>query len=136
MPNRILNLLSPSSGGIDLGIAGGATANAVRHGADLAVFASEIKQRVTLPHDYIFDLGNENGVVSCILCSVQAALEVGQRTVQDRSSVWSAIEARSRFFLGMLVDPGRARIVFRNRALICSQNIHSKSFLGVQMRVR
>jgi len=56
--------------------------------------------------------------------------------MQHWSSVCRAIKLRSGFFLRVLVDTSRARIVFRNRALICSQNIHSKSFLGVKVRVR
>ena len=41
--------------------------------ADTAVFSPEEQQRAPLPHDHIFDLGNEDRVVPGILGRLQAA---------------------------------------------------------------
>jgi len=96
----------------------------------------KVKQRFPFANHHILNISDEDSVVSCVLCCIQPALEISQRAVQHWSSMRSAIKFRSSFLFCALVDTSRASIVFRNRALIRSQNIHSKSFLGLKMRVR
>ena len=100
------------------------------------VFSAKVKQRLPFAHHHVFNLSDKYGVISCILCGIQAALEIGQRAMQHRSSVRRTIKPRPGFFLRVLVDTADARIVLRNCALIFRQNIYSEPFLGVQMRMR
>ena len=114
----------------------GTLAYAIRDRPDFMVFCPKVKQRLPFANHHILNISDEDSVVSCILCCIQSAFEISQRAMQHWSSQRSAIKFRSSFLFRTLVDTSRTSIVFRNRALICSQNIHSKSFLGVKVRVR
>ena len=114
----------------------GTLAYAIRDRPDFTVFSTKVKQRFPFTNHNILNISDEDSVVSCILCCIQSAFEISQRAMQHWSSQRSAIKFRSSFLFRTLVDTSRTSIVFRNRALICSQNIHSKSFLGVKMRMR
>src|SRR5712691_11726806 len=117
-------------------LARGALAHVIRNRPDFMVFCLKVEQRLPFANHHILNISDEDSVISCVLCCIQSALDISQRPMQHWSSVPSAIKLRSGFFLRVLVDTSRASIVFRNRALIRSQNIHSKSFLGVKMRMR
>src|SRR5437867_11094820 len=114
----------------------GTLAYAIRDRPDFMVFCPKVEQRLPFANHHILNISDEDSVISCVLCCIQSALDISQRPMQHWSSVPSAIKLRSGFFLRVLVDTSRASIVFRNRALIRSQNIHSKSLLGVKMRMR
>ena len=55
--------------------------------------------------------------------------------MQDRRALSGPLEARSSFFFSVFVGMDRPRVIFRNPALVLSQNIHSETLLGMQMGV-
>ncbi len=110
-------------------------ARAYRRSSDGSIFPAVVKQRIASAHHYLFDFRDKNRMVARVLRAMQPALKIGERAVQHRRTVRGAIEMRPRLPFGMAMVLGRARIVFRNDALIFRQNIHSKPLLGMQMSV-
>ena len=102
---------------------------------DLPIFAPEVQQRVSMPYHDILDFRNKDRVVARVLRGMQAALQISQRAVQDWSTMLRAFEAGSSLSLRVLVGRARIGIVLRNGALVHLQNIHSKTFPGMQVSV-
>jgi len=78
----------------------------------------EKQQRLAASHNDIFNFGDENRVIACVLGSLQTALQVSQPALQDWSSLLRAIEFRSRFLFGADGIAVLSRIVLGNRALL------------------
>src|SRR6266566_2904154 len=112
-------------------LARGALAYPIRDRPDFMVFCPKVKQRLPFANHHILNIGDEDSVISCILCCIQSAFEISQRAMQHWSSQRSAIKFRSSFLFRTLVDTSRTSIVFRNRTLILRQNIYSEPLLRV-----
>lgn len=69
-------------------------------------------------YDDVLNFCNENCVVACGLDRVQAAFQIGQRAMQQRSAVLGTVEARSGLGLRAIVCPLRTSVVLGNRPLI------------------
>ena len=85
-------------------------------------------------HYEVFDLRDEDSMVSGVLRRVQSALEIGESTVEDRRAVLGAVEAGTGGIYHGLVSRG-AGIVLRNRVLIFGEYVNAKTLLCAQMRV-
>ena len=103
--------------------------------ADFTVLAAKEEQRLSVAHDDLLDLGDEDGVITGILRGVQAAFQICQRAVQNGRAMLGALKARPCFFGGAVVRARRTRIVFRNGALILGEHVHPETLLGVQVSV-
>lgn len=75
-------------------------------------------------------------MVAGILGALQATFEIGQSALQYWSSVGGTIKLRSRFWFGQRRVTVRARIVFRNRALLVREHVDPKPLSRLQMRMR
>jgi hypothetical protein len=97
----------------------------------LTVATLKIQQRLPWAHNHLFHLGDEDGVISGVLRSVQPALQVSERSAQDGRTVLRTLEARTRYLCRPLVCAGRTRIVFRDDSLIFAQNVDPETFPGM-----
>src|SRR5581483_7062379 len=100
---------------------------------DAAIFTAEEKQRFTFAHHNIFNLGDEDGVITRVLRGMQLALEVSQGAAQHRRTVLSTVKARSHFF-GVLTFDG-ARIVLGDRPLFLREHVDAEALSSVQVSV-
>src|SRR6266536_6532319 len=78
----------------------------------LPILPLEEQQRLTVPHHNVLDLSNKDSMVPGNLRRVQAALQVRQRSVQNRSPMLGAFKASPGLSLSILVRALRPRIIF------------------------
>jgi len=74
-------------------------------------------------------------MIAGILRGMQAALQVRQRSVQDRGTMFRAIKAGSGLLLGLAMVWTWISVVLGNGALVLGQNIHPETLPGMQMSV-
>ena len=101
------------------------------HFTHIAVFPPEEQQRIPIPQNHIFHLGDEDRMVSGLFCRLQVTFQVCQRPMEHGCSMTRAVKARAGLHLGMLVRTLRTRIVLGDRALFLAENIDAKTLLGV-----
>jgi len=100
------------------------------------VLPAEVEQRISFAHDYIFYFGNKDCVVAGILNTVQTALEIGHRAVQNRGAMSGAIEACPGLLFRVLVSRRGTRVILGDCPLVFGQNVHPETFFGMEMAVR
>src|SRR5215472_5892886 len=102
---------------------------------NFAILSPEEQERVAVSDNNIFHLGNENSVVSSNFSRTQAALQVGQSSVQHRRALAGPLKTGSGFGLSILVTSLRTRVVLRNRSLTLAENIDPEALLRMHMSV-
>ena len=103
--------------------------------AEHAVRRLKVEQWATFAEDNILDLSNEDGVVTCILRGMQAALEVGESTMKDRRAMLGAVETGA-CGIGYVVMPRSSCIVLGDGVLILGQHVNAEALPGAQVSVR
>jgi hypothetical protein len=81
------------------------------------IIRTEEEQRVSLAHNDVFHLGDEDGVIPGIASILKAALKVGQSSMENGCAMCSAVKSRSGAFRGRRIA-FRIGIVLGNSRLL------------------
>lgn len=101
-----------------------------------SILSAKKQKWISIPHYHLFDLSNKDGMVSGGLRGMQAAFEVRQRSVQDRSSVRCTVKTSASLDLGILNVTLGTGVIFRDPSVVLTQNIDPKTLLGMKMSMR
>src|SRR5579862_2563279 len=102
----------------------------------LPVLPPKEQQWLTLPHQYVLNFCDKDGVVARRLRRVQTALQVRERPIQHRSAMLRPVKSGSGLGFGALLVALGAREILRNCPLILAEYINPESLLRVQVSVR